>query len=275
MKTIVIPTDFSPIAENAMRYGLEMAQAINADILLFHVYTVPVAVGEVPMVMISVDDVERDANAKLRALKTVAERITNGKVIVNIQSKLGNVVDDLEELCLETRPFAVVMGSKGMSGLERAIFGSTTLIAIKHLTTPVIAVPPDKVFTGMTRIGLACDFKNVQETMPAATIKDMVKQFNAELHVLNVDSKQDHDDKDKIAEKSMLHTLLDDVQPNYHYIENDDIETGINEFARANNLDLIISIPKKHTWLSSLFSKGSTKQLVFQSDVPVMCVHED
>ena len=43
---------------------------------------------------------------------------------------------------------------------------------------------------------------------------------------------------------------------------------------KTNNLDLVITIPKKHKLLEGLFKKSSTKQLVFDSHVPVMCVHE-
>jgi nucleotide-binding universal stress UspA family protein len=53
------------------------------------------------------------------------------------------------------------------------------------------------------------------------------------------------------------------------------VEAGIDEFAVKNNLDLVISIPKKHRLLDSLFQKSTSKKLVFESHVPVMCIHED
>ena len=46
------------------------------------------------------------------------------------------------------------------------------------------------------------------------------------------------------------------------------------EYVEENNIDLLITIPKKHKLLDSLFKHSSTKQLVTQSHVPVMCVHE-
>ena len=50
------------------------------------------------------------------------------------------------------------------------------------------------------------------------------------------------------------------------------MEDGINEFAENNNLDMIIAIPKNISYWKAV-QKSSTKQLVFQSHVPVMCVH--
>ncbi|HJS53442.1 MAG TPA: universal stress protein, partial [Chitinophagaceae bacterium] len=105
-------------------------------------------------------------------------------------------------------------------------------------------------------------------------IKNMVKEFGAELHVLNVDYENKHFKPETPEESLMLHTLLEDLNPNYHFINHVDIEEGINEFVESNNIDLLITIPKKHKLLDSLFKPSSTKQLVTQSHVPVMCVHE-
>ncbi len=162
------------------------------------------------------------------------------------------------------------MGTKGASGIERVLFGSNTLTTIRHLTWPVICVPPGKNFgEGIKKIGFACDFRNIVETTPAATIKSIVKEFGAELHVLNVDYTPDTPEQ-----SALLHTLLEEVKPEYHFIEHKDIEDGINEFAEKNNLDMIITIPKKHKLLDGIFKPSSTRQLVYQSHVPVMCIHE-
>ena len=69
MKTIIIPTDYSPVATNAMNYGLDMAIAINARVLLFHVYSVPISMTEVPVMLISVEDLEKNAENQIAALK--------------------------------------------------------------------------------------------------------------------------------------------------------------------------------------------------------------
>ncbi|MBK8953865.1 MAG: universal stress protein [Chitinophagaceae bacterium] len=168
-----------------------------------------------------------------------------------------------------------MMGTKGLSGLEKIVFGSNTVSVVKHLTWPVICVPPGKEYGhGITKIGFACDFKNVVETTPTHFIKTFVNEFKAELHVLNVDYHNKHFTNDMPQQSALLHTMLEDIKPEYHFIDNKDIEDGINDFAEHNNLDLIITIPKKHKLLEGLFRPSSIKQLVFHSHVPVMCVHE-
>lgn len=275
MKTIIIPTDFSAIATNAMRYGIDMATAIKGSILLLHVYQVPVSYGEVPVALISLDELQKNAQERMEVLKQEVEHITSGRMKVYGEVKLGNVIDELQNLCEKVNPFAVVMGTRGHSAVENVIFGSNTLTAIRHLHWPVICVPPGKTFgTGIKRIGLACDFRDVVNTVPAHAITDLQKEFDAELHVLNVDYHDKHFNASTPEESALLHTLLEEAHPVYHFIENKDVENGINDFAEKNNLDLLITIPKKHKLLQSLFKPGSTRQLVYQSHVPVMCVHE-
>lgn len=275
MKTIIVPTDFSPIATNAMHYAIEMAKKVNASLLLLHVYQVPVSFTDTPIVLVSIEDLRKGAEEQVAHLKKEVEHLTSGSLKVYTETRLGNVADELENLCNKINPFAVVMGTKGASGVERILFGSNTLTAIRHLTWPVICVPPGKTFgDGIKKIGFACDFKDVVKTTPTHYIVDFVKEFNAELDVLNVDYHNKHFKPETPEQSALLHTMLEEANPVYHFIEHADIEDGINEFAEKNNLDLIITIPKKHRLLEGVFKASSTKQLVYQSHVPVMCVHE-
>ena len=275
MKTIIIPTDFSPVATNALHYAIDMAQAINASLLLLHVYQVPISMTDVPIVLVSVEELQQSAEERLANLKSEVEHISVGKLKIYTEAHLGNVTDELETVCNKIKPFAVVMGSKGASAAERIFFGSNTLTAIRHLTWPVILVPPGKQFGhGFKKIGFACDFRDVVETTPTNFIKEFVRTFNAELHVLNVDHDNRHFKPETPEQSLLLHTMLEDVKPSYHFIEHKDIEDGINEFAEKNNLDLLIAIPKKHKLLEGIFKPSSTKQLIFHSHVPVMCMHE-
>lgn len=275
MKTIIVPTDFSPVALNATNYAADMAIAINAEILLVNIYTIPVSYTEVPVAMISIEEMRKASEAELTDLKTSLEHITSGKIKIRIESRMGNTVDELENICNTIKPFVVIMGAKGKSGIENLLFGSTTLTAIRHLSWPIICVPPGKEYgTGIKKIGFACDFKEVRETTPVNQIKEMVNVFGAELHILNVDN-NNKDFRPETPEQTFkLHDLLKDINPTYQFINHPDVEDGINDFAEKNNMDLIIAIPKKHKLLDGIFKPSSTKQLIFQSHIPVMCLHE-
>ena len=274
MKTIIVPTDFSAISNNAIDYAIDLAKATGSSILLFHAYQVPVSMTDVPIVLLSVEDLQKSNESKMDDVKKSVQGRTGNSIKIYAETKLGDTVDELEEVCAKVKPFAVVMGTKGATGMERVLFGSTTLTTIRHLNWPVIVVPPGKKYSTIKKIGFACDFREVVHTTPTHFIKDFVKEFNAELHVLNVDYKNSHFKPNTPQESVLLHTLLEDLNPKYDFIEDANIEVGIEKFAEKNNLDLVITIPKKHKLLEGLFRKSHTKDLIFHSHLPIMCVHE-
>ena len=274
MKTIIVPTDFSAISNNATDYAVDLAKETGCSILLFYAYQLPVSVTDVPIVLVSIEDLKKNSENKLQEAKKSLEKRTGDQIKIYAEAKLGDTVDELEDLCNKIKPFAVVMGTKGATGVERVFFGSTTLGTIKHLTWPVIVVPPQKKYSSIKKIGFACDFREVLNTTPTEFIKDFVKEFNAELHILNVDHKNTHF-KDTTPEESLLlHTMFEDLNPVYDFIEDENIEAGIEKFAEKNKLDLVITIPKKHKLIESFFRKSHTKDLIFHSHLPIMCVHQ-
>jgi nucleotide-binding universal stress UspA family protein len=274
MKTVIVPIDFSLVSDNAVDYAFGLAQQTACSLLLFHAYQVPVSMTDVPIVLVSVEELQKNAETKMAEVKKSLEHTTGGSVKIYAETILGDTVDELEDLCNRIKPFAVVMGTKGATGLERVFFGSTTLTTIKHLSWPVIVVPPGKKYSTIKKVGFACDFKEVVETTPAHFIKEFVKEFNAEIHVLNVDYKNARFKPETPEQSALLHTMLEDLNPKYDFIEDENIEAGIEKFAEKNNLDLVITIPKKHKLLEGLFRKSHTKDLIFHSHLPIMCVHE-
>jgi nucleotide-binding universal stress UspA family protein len=275
MRTIIVPTDFSDPSLNATQYGIDLANRLHASLTLVHVYQVPATISDTPVVLVSIDELKNSAHQQLQLQKSEVEEKNPG-LKVYAEAVLGNVLDEVESVCEKLQPLAVVMGSKGTTSLEEVIFGSTTLAIIRHLRWPVICVPARKVFgTGIHKIGFACDFRKVVQSTPAHEIIAFVKEFNAELHVLNIDHKQKHFKADTPEESLLLETLLEEIKPVYHFIDNAKVEEGINDFADNNGIDLLIAIPKKHGILEAFFKGSYTRQLVFHSHVPVMCIHEE
>lgn len=274
MKTIIIPTDFSAIADNAMHFAVDMAKQIHASVLLLHVYQLPVAISEVPVVVASAEELEEASEKKLAVLKDEIERATAYKIKVNTQSKMGNVVDVIEDVSHVVQPFAIVMGTEGVGKMERLLFGSTTISTMRHLDVPVLIIPPGASFRPVKKIGLACDLKEVMSSVPEKEIRTVVKEFNAELHVLNVD----HENKGRSAEtyeqSVELRNMIADLNPQYHFIDNENIEDGLNEFADNNGIDFLMVVPKKHKLLEGLFRKHHSSELAFHAHVPVMAIHE-
>ena len=274
MKTIIVPTDFSPVSINAVNYAADMAQSIQASIILLNVYQVPVTFTDVPVVNLSLEEIRKISEEKTEKLKKDLEHVTSGQLKIYAESRLGDVVDEIESLCKKVQPFAVVMGTKGANPLERLFLGSNTLTAIRHVNYPIIVVPPGAVFSNVRKIGFACDFSEVVESTPGPKIVEICKTFGARLHVINVDYKNKHFRPETPEEALLLHTMLEELHPVYDYIEHQDVVEGIQHFTETKGFDMLITIPKKHKLLAGLFEKSHSKDLVFHAHIPIMCLHE-
>jgi nucleotide-binding universal stress UspA family protein len=279
MKTLVVPTDFSSVSVNAVNYAVDMAQAINAGIVLLNVYNVPVSFTDAPVApvtTVSIEEIKRTSEERLEEIKKNLVALTQGKIEIFTESRLGDTIEEMEQLCKSVQPLAIIMGSHGTTGLERMIMGSTTLTAVRRLKCPVIVVPAGTTYHGIKKIGLACDFENVVQSTPVDYIKKIVSEFGAELYVMNVqDIKQE---EDELAEATMdttyLDAMLDDVRPIYVQLTGKDVVESLTAFAENNNLDLVMVIPKKHRFIDSLFHKSQSRELITHAHIPIVSIHE-
>ena len=275
MKTIIAATDFSPVSLNAVDYAADMACMTDAQLVLFHVYAVPMALTEIPVANFDIGQMETDATMLIEQLKEKLLGRTENRIIIHTEVRAGDVLTQLSDYCSKLTPHAVVVGAESASGIERVMFGGKTLIALKKIQCPLLVVPPFTRFSNIRKIGLACDLKDVVDSVRVEEIRELVEEFGAELHVLHVSEEtRDTFSPKTIEQSSLLQEMLDGMNPKYHFINEPVIEKGVIEFAEKNKLDLLIIIPKKHGLVSRLFHYSHSKELVLHAHMPVMSIHE-
>jgi nucleotide-binding universal stress UspA family protein len=272
MENILVATDFSKSATNAVEYAIELAMTMNCRLHLFHAYHIPINYGEVPF---PVNEAERRENAttRLESLKKeILERL-GGKIQVQTHLQEGIFHRDFLLACQRIKPDLVVMGSQGKSATERFIFGSHTIHAMKHLNCPLLTVPPLARFSVVRKVALACDIENNSDALPVGTIKSIVKVFNPEFHVLNIRKNEEYNPS-LIFESGVLQEKLKDLNPHFHFITSEDTDETILSFTENNEINLLVVIPKIHGLLEKLNHRSHTKQFILHSHVPVLSIRQ-
>ena len=132
MKTILVATDFSPAALNATNYAADMALAINAEMILFHAYQIPVSYSEMP-VIVNEEEMMQNAETLIKGVKEKLTQKTAGKINIATEVKSGVFFQELKNVCDHIKPYSVVMGSQGTTAAERLFFGSHAVHAMKNL----------------------------------------------------------------------------------------------------------------------------------------------
>jgi len=272
MKTIILATDFSSTALNAANYAADMAVAINADLHLLNIQKVPIYYNDIPPVT-TTEDIIGNAEEILNELKRQLERKTGNAIKITTEVEMGTFFTELNAVCDNLQPFALVMGNQGVTNAERIFFGSHTIIAMKNLRWPILAIPRGVKFANIKKIGLACDFEKVVDKTPMNEIEELVKIFNARLFVINTGPKEAHD-PEMIFQSGLLQVMLGDMKPQFHFINNKDIDEGLMDFCEKNNIDLLMVTHKRHSLLDKMIQRSHTKHLILHSHIPVMALHE-
>jgi nucleotide-binding universal stress UspA family protein len=91
--------------------------------------------------------------------------------------------------------------------------------------------------------------------------------------VLNTGSGQAFS-QEMVFESGMLQEMLEAVRPFYHFIAHAKLEEGINEFVAANQLDILVVLPKRHGFFERMFHVSQTKQLALHCHIPILALHE-
>jgi len=71
-----------------------------------------------------------------------------------------------------------------------------------------------------------------------------------------------------------LNDLIHAANPEYHNIDNEDVEAGIQSFIKDSDVDWLVVVPHKHSFFESLFHKSHTKALVKQAHIPILALHK-
>jgi nucleotide-binding universal stress UspA family protein len=271
MKTILLATDFSPAARNAGYYAAEMAMAIQADLLLFNVLELPVTYYELP-VAVDTRDISENEELSLLTFKKELEEKTSGKVKISTKVRTGGFFDELSSICEQMKPYAVIMGSQGTTATNRLLFGGHTVHAMQNINWPLMTIPPGVHFSAVKKICLSCDLHHVLNTIPLEEIRALVKQFHAELHIVNT-GKRDGFTAGMMSESGWLQEMFADLQPEYHFISSKNSDQAVIDFCEKNQIDLLVVLPKHHGFIENLIYKSHTKELVLHSHVPVMALH--
>lgn len=266
MKTVIVPTDFSPAADNALHYAARLAQHVGAPLLLVHVYQVPVSMNDVPVMMLSADEMKKSADEMLERSRQELHR-QFPDLHVEAESRLGGINDELDDICKNTEPFAVVVGTHGASGLERLLFGSTTLSLIRHAHYPVIAVPAGFNNFSARKIVWAADLLEPQ-SFPAPVIVEIVQQLRAQLTVVHVEL---NSETERVEPQDVL-SQLQPLQPVYETIRHDNVKEGVLRYLDESGADLLLVLPHEHNLVERLFFKLHAEGIVQDSKIPVLSI---
>lgn len=268
MRSILVCTDFSPASIHAATYAASLALSLKANILLLHVRPSVESYNQAPVAEVEAAAAE-SANFQMEQLVAEMRRSAGQNLQVDQQVEVGDFFSFLYAICARLDPQLVVFGSQGTTAAERFLLGSNSIHAMKNLDWPLITVPPTATWRPVHRIGLASDFEQSPQSLPADKIREFVEATQASLHIVHV-GKSKEVSTQTVSETTKMQNLLQDLEPRFYFIAGDSVEDGIHHFCDAHQIDILMAFPREHGFLGDLFHKSVSRRLLLTSQIPVM-----
>jgi nucleotide-binding universal stress UspA family protein len=272
MKNILFPTDFSANAKNALKFALELAITHSAKLYLLNAYQLPYNRADM---MLSVMDILKEDSEG--GLKQTLEEINKMPEYASVQcetlSKSGDVVSAVSEVISDFDIDLVIMGSKGESGVLEKLIGSNSSAVIKNITTPTLIVPEFAKYTAPKKIALSYDLKEIENPKDMRFLSAMTKTFFAEIQVFSVISESDSQKAQRADNNLQLENFFSGIKTEMYFTVNGDIIEGLQTLIKENQPDWLAMIAKKYTLFESLFHTSMTREMVFQTDKPMLILH--
>ncbi|MDB4970215.1 MAG: UspA domain protein [Myxococcales bacterium] len=140
IQQILIPTDFSDVAQRAVEYGCQLATRLGARVTLLHAFS--------PGIVALPDAVFAATDAELRLLEEAAQHHLRAIAVESQRAGLQIECVAVEGVAAETvtsyarqRQFdLIVMGTHGRRGLTHALLGSVAERVLRAAPCPVLTV---------------------------------------------------------------------------------------------------------------------------------------
>jgi nucleotide-binding universal stress UspA family protein len=273
MKKILVATDFSACASNAMEYALDLAKTLNVGVHAIH------AIGSFEGLFnntynaLYIDDYY---NSKRQALQNWAATYTAqagySAVTVTTSADVGSVSGVIGKY-IETNPVEMLlMGTTGTSGVA-GLFGSNASSMVEKTKIPTLIIPLGSKFSVNPVITLATDFSSTPLADDITALNELVKAFGSpKMNVVNIveGAAWKTNEKGEETLKALLpHTTLE-----FKYLKEDGPIEGIMNFIASSQTDIVCLVKRHHGLVYRLFNTSTVNKVLSKSIKAILVLHE-
>jgi nucleotide-binding universal stress UspA family protein len=278
VQRLLVPTDFSHHADDALVQAIEIAEQNGAEITLLHVDEFPVS----PLGATAIADPAIDLykERKRKFLQEAFVRLTDGmkgrKVRFRSMVLEGRAYKVIVEEAERWEYDLVVLATRGLTHLSPYLIGSTSERVVRFSRQPVLSVPNAPEFGGkVPSVLCATDFSPAGNVaLPYAL--SIARRRNAVLYVHYVSDverpESDQEIRRRVPNLEELHPLAGQVRVEYVFDRDVEPSNSIIRFAEDRDVGLIVMSTHGRKGLRRVYIGNNTAEVVRQSTRPVLTV---
>ncbi len=274
MRKILIPTDFSENAMNAIRYAVELFKYERSDFLIMHAYADEVYDHDTTVSRQALEEVKvatlKNSDKELsKTLDDILQISPNPRHTYETLSVFGTLVDEANELVDRENIDIVVMGTQGKSNDRALTFGSNTLQVIKYVKCPVLAIPSESSYTQPKNLLLPTDFLLPYKKRELKLLSTLAKSFRSKINFLFVSKYQNLSLRQE-DHKQFLEDCLPNLELEFHSVTSDDLTMAINKFMIDNPTDFLVMFNSRRSYLEHVLYQSTIDKIGLQIKIPFL-----
>ncbi|MFD0863831.1 universal stress protein [Sungkyunkwania multivorans] len=277
---ILLPTDFSENAWNAMNYAVYLFEKEQCIFYVLHSYQVSPSgltskinkERDTRLYQVTKEEHERALENWMQRLEVVKSNPRHNFKGLSVASTLVNAVGSAT---MKYNIDYIFMGTQGATGAKEVFMGSNTVGIIKNIDVcPIVAVPSDYDYDVPDDIMFATDFKRYFEEVEIKPLIDMARLWNSRIRVVHIDEEQQLSNEQQ-RNKDLLKQRLKGISHIFEDVEpNSNISKVINAFADKANIGMVAMVNNKHSFFEKLTHEPVIKRIAFKTNVPFLVLPE-
>ncbi len=274
MENILIPTDFSNDAYNALFHAV---QFMKGEACTFHILNVFNGFTPLHNRTIRKEIAEQREEESREGLKRVSQRIhfedKDPEHIFKTISKRGNLADIVSKVVEEKEIDLVIMGNTGRSEIDAIFMGSSALDVVdKVKKCPVLTIPKEIDFTSPKDIAFVTDYGRPYDAGLLHPLLFIAKRFASKIRIMHINETEVLD-KYQSINRRILMKYLTPFEPTQHWMPLFKSKaTTIDLFLEELEIDLLAMVNYEHSFLERMTREPVIKRVGFDNDIPFLVI---
>ncbi|WP_299431276.1 universal stress protein [uncultured Aquimarina sp.] len=274
MRKILIPTDFSENAMNAIRYAVALFKYERSEFLIFHAYADEVYDHNTSVSRKMLEELKKTAHKNSEAelakiLSLVNELSHNPRHEYKTLSVFGTLIDEANDLVDQKNIDILIMATRGKTDDRKLTFGSNTLQVLKYVKCPVLAIPMDCKYVQPKKILFPTDYMLPYKRRELKLLSTLTKSFRSSINFLHI-SKYKKLSLRQEDNKAFLEKCLCDTDVSFHTIDETDITTAINRYIEKNEINMLVMINSRHSYLECVLYQSTIDKIGLHIKIPFL-----
>lgn len=276
IKKILMATDFTSSANNALQVAVAIAARQNAKLILLHVIS-PIYIGR-PFGLNTIyskanENQIAQAYEVLNEIKTVILRECN-KLNIAVYATIGTVSRAVNEFEMNEDVDLIVIGKKDTSENELVFIGSNAYNIIKEATCPVLTIP--EMFKKMTFKSVLYPIRNSPGMVEKFDyIKPIVEKNHSNIHLLGIVESLEKEELRTIENKMKeVFLVMNEIKGEISYANTlgQKLAEEIIKFANERKDDLLVlNATLEKNWYQ-FFTGTFTQKILANAQIPVLTI---